>query len=188
MGTKETDGSVTRRNLLITSLKIPAVYGLLRFLPGCESDPKPPGPVTLVFREDEDFYRQLTEGINQGRSVTITFDGQQKVGRGSDFLAFLKKAENAADILRDMREQDTEQGRRELARAFEKDLLQHETAREPVVVNDQTVVEPATVVLVAIIIIGAITATYAVADVSKEFKGTVEMSGGPVHVKFTPTE
>lgn len=172
-----------RRDLLINSLKIPAAYGILRFTSGCGASDttEPPKPLQLVFREDDTFYKTLNEGISQRRAVLVDFDGEHKVGKDSKFLTYLKGAENGADFLIELKHHNTEQGRQKLARAFTKDLLRQEIAQKPVVVGDQTVVEPATVVIVLIFVVSAC----GVVAASKKFGVEIDMSAGPfrIHVK-----
>lgn len=133
--------------------------------PGTESagsGPPHQQPVELTFRDDQDFYKTLVSHLNDKYTVRVDFDGSHLITKKSPMLAIIRQCTNADEVWRDVNSLDNDQGRKDvLAKALAPELLVHEPLEHRADELKQTrdtlpngeVIEPATVVLVVLIVL-----------------------------------
>jgi len=135
---------------------------------------------TLLFRESKEFYKQLDDALVKSNKTVITFDGTDRIGRDSPMLKqYLASSSNSQQIYDIVTGKDTEQGRSELKKAFEDDLLEHQEARTSLKTPNGEVVEPGTVILVLGILLIVAAASVAHAESARGRAYRVEVSASP---------
>jgi hypothetical protein len=167
---------VTRRVVLQGAIAgaVAAVAGLS----GCgdaghsKSAPRA-GPESLIFDDSQDFYQRLVDSLNGGKPVDVLFD-RVKVTRDSRLIEFLGKAGNSRKLWERIRDSDTEEGRAALRTALAPELLEREAVNLGQAKASNNVVDPGTILLVAVILL----------ILSAGTVGTIEALKRPVTVKL----
>jgi hypothetical protein len=150
--------------------------------------------ISLTFSETNEFYNELTKALGQKRNVILKFDGEHRVGESSKFLTeFIGHATNWDELLKEIRQKDTQAGRKELQRAFAAELLNHEALKDEsripngdVKLPSGEVIEPATVMLVLgiLLILAATSVAHAESARGRSYRITTRVSKTGIELHF----
>lgn len=153
----------SRRTFLQAALAAGAA-GVVGSFPSCSSSSQPSGPLVLEFEDTPAFYNRLTGSLNAGTPVEVAF-AKHTISRDSRMFALLGKTTNADSVWKSIRELDTEKGRSVLRTALSPELLEHQVVSPDQSKASNNVVEPGTLLLVAVILLILSMTTVATADV-----------------------
>lgn len=183
---------ITRRDAF---RRLGQVVGLTFFYPffsGCEPEATPPdssspkvSPLALTFEENDRFYDDIRRQLEEGGEVIVEFsDSEEILRKDSRFLTILQEAANRPALQKELHKLDTADGRRLLRGVFDAELVEWETVtRETHLGND--VVEPGTILLVAVVLLSFAVSVATVIQ-SVKYEVDIDASAGPVRFRIRP--